>query len=445
MTKKRSVQQFGRLEAIPTDALLPDPGNPRVHDRAQIAAIAKSIEAFGFNAPILIDRNRQIVAGHGRYEAAKLLGLEHVPVIRLEHLTEAQVKAYMIADNQLTDRSGWDDSKLAAQFKELSDLALNFAIEATGFEMPKVDLLLQLAASPEAIAPEEFEEPVGSPVAQSGDLWLLDRHRLLCGSALDGQVYESLFGLERASAIFTDPPYNVKIKGHASTGKGKAKHREFAMASGEMTSPKFRGFLAQSFSQMVSYCAIGAVVYSCMDWRHMAEILAAIDEVDCELINLCVWAKTNAGMGNLYRSGHELVFVFGKRGEKRINNVQLGKFGRYRSNVWTYAGMTSFARRGQTRELDLHPTVKPTAMVADAILDVTERGGIVLDPFCGSGTTILAAEWTGRRGFGIELDATYVDVAIRRWQKLTRKSAVHSNGKTFDELCSERANADVAA
>jgi len=348
----------------------------------------------------------------------------------------------MIADNKLTDRSSWDDGKLAAELKELSDLAMTFEIEALGFEMPEVDLRIQSAEHAGQGEPEEeFEPPDGLPVTRAGDMWLLDRHRLMCGSALDGQTYESLFGLERASAIFTDPPYNVKIKGHVLSGKGKKRHREFAMASGEMTSPEFTGFLEQSFCQMVAYCAAGAVIYSCMDWRHMAEILTAIDAVDCELANLCVWVKTNAGMGNFYRSGHELVFVFGKRGEKRINNVQLGKFGRYRSNVWNYAGMTSFARRGQTRDLDLHPTVKPTSMVADAILDATERGSIVLDPFCGSGTTILAAERTGRRGYGIELDASYVDISIRRWQKLTRKSAVHSNGKTFDELCSERAGA----
>jgi DNA modification methylase len=311
--------------------------------------------------------------------------------------------------------------------------------------MPEVDLRIQSLEQPEEIDPEdECEAPSGPAVSREGDIWILDRHRLFCGSALEGQAYEALFGLERAAAIFTDPPYNVKINGHVS-GKGNKKHREFPMASGEMTADEFSQFLEQSFNLMVAFCEDSAVAYACMDWRHMSEISAAICAVDCELINLCVWVKTNAGMGGLYRSSHELVFVFGRHGAKRVNNVQLGKFGRNRTNVWNYPGMNSFARRGRTRGLDYHPTVKPVAMVADAILDVTERGAIVLDPFCGSGTTILAAERTGRRGYGIELDPAYVDTAVRRWQKITKKTAVHSCGKSFEEICSERSGGDVAA
>ena len=251
-------------------------------------------------------------------------------------------------------------------------------------------------------------------------------------------------GLERASAVFTDPPYNVKINGHVS-GKGAKRHREFPMASGEMTSGEFAAFLEQSFRPMMAYCSADAIAFGCMDWRHMSEMLAAIQVVDCELANLCVWNKTNAGMGALYRSAHELVFVFGKRGAKRPNNVQLGKYGRYRTNVWNYPGMNSFARRGQKRALDLHPTVKPVAMVADAILDVTDRGSIVLDPFSGSGTTILAAERTGRRGYGIELDPRYVDTAIQRWQTMTKKTAMHICGKSFDEVRADRSGPDAGA
>jgi DNA modification methylase len=440
-----SDTQRPSLSYIRPDALVPDPRNPRVHSREQIQAIARSIRTSRFTAPILVDKNNRVVAGHGRLEAAKLLGLPEVPVVRLEHLTDEQAKAYMLADNKLTDRSSWDDSRVAAILKELSSIALIFEIEATGFEMPEVDLRIQsLGPSEQAESEDEAEHGEAPTVSRQGDLWLLDDHRLLCGSALDGQAYETLLGEERAAAIFTDPPYNVKINGHVA-GKGKNRHREFPMASGEMSPAQFTEFLGQSFGLMMQYSADHAVAFGCMDWRHMSEMLGAIQAVDCELLNLCVWSKTNAGMGSLYRSAHELVFVFGKRGAQRRNNVQLGKYGRYRTNVWTYPGMSSFGRRNQKRTLDLHPTVKPVAMVSDAILDVTERGGIVLDPFCGSGTTIVAAERTGRRGYGIELDPAYVDTAVRRWQKMTKKAAMHACGKTFDEIAAERSAPDVEA
>ncbi len=426
------------LQFLPLGSLVPDPSNPRIHARAQICAIARGIKTFDFNAPILIDKRSQIVAGHGRYEAAKMLGLAEVPVVRLEHLTETQAHAYMLADNKLADRSSWDDQKVAIVLKELSDIALDFEIEATGFEAPEIDLRIQSLEPPNEVDDaDEFEVPSGLPVSELGDLWVLDGHRLVCGNALDPQAYDKLFGDEKAAAAFTDPPYNVRIKGHVG-GKGRRAHREFPMASGEMTGGAFSRFLAEAFGLMASYAREDATIFACMDWRHLGEILSAIQSLDFELINLCVWVKTNGGMGSLYRSRHELVFVCGKRGERRLNNVQLGQYGRNRTNVWNYPGMNSFARRGRTRGLDFHPTCKPILMVADAILDVTRRGDIVLDPFCGSGTTILAAERLGRRGYGIELDPLYVDLAISRWQKMTKRKAIHSSGKTFDALFAER-------
>jgi DNA modification methylase len=336
-----------------------------------------------------------------------------VPAIRLEHLSEAQAKAYMLADNKLTDRSSWDDRKVAIVLKELSDIALDFEIEATGFEPPEIDLRIQSLEPPDEStdAADEFEALEGPPVSRLDDLWTLGNHRLLCGSALEFHAYGVLLAGEKATAIFTDPPYNVRVKGHVS-GKGARKHREFPMAAGELTEDEFRRFLVDAFGLMASHSVDGATLFACMDWRHLLEIAGAVRAVDCELLNLCVWVKTNGGMGSLYRSRHELVFVFGKRDATRINNVQLGKHGRNRTNVWNYPGMNSFARRGRARGLDFHPTVKPIAMVSDAILDVTHRGDIVLDPFCGSGTTILAAERTGRRGYAIELDPGHVDTAI---------------------------------
>jgi DNA modification methylase len=441
-TRSRSRRKSGarakHLTLMALGALVADPRNPRTHSREQIRALAKSIESFGFNAPILVNKDNRILAGHGRFEAAKLLELESVPVIRLEHLTEAQARAYMLADNKLTDRSSWDDRLVAVHLEELSNIALDFEIEATGFEAPEIDLRIQSLAPPDAgDDADEFEDPAGQPVSELGDLWHLNGHRLFCGNALDPTAYEAVLGGETASAVFTDPPYNVRIKGHA-VGKGRTNHHEFPMASGEMTGEEFSRFLVEGLGLMMSHAAENATFFACMDWRHIYELAGAIRALECELINVCVWVKTNGGMGYLYRSRHELVFVFGRGGAKRVNNVQLGRHGRNRTNVWNYPGANTFARTGRTRGLELHPTVKPIALVADAILDATLRGDIVLDPFCGSGTTILAAERVGRRGYGIELDPLYVDLAISRWQRLTKQTAVHVSGKTFDALRAER-------
>ena len=429
-----------RLEHVPLADLLLDPSNPRRHSRQQIRAIASSIKTFGWLIPILVDAHNRIIAGHGRYEAGRLLGLESVPVIRAEHLSPKQAKAFMLADNRLAEGSEWDDAKLATVLKDLSKIDLDFGIEATGFEMAEVDLLIQKLEPPEeqSDAADEFEFAEGPPVSRLRDLWTIGDHRLLCGDALSSTSYAALLAEERAASVFTDPPYNVRVKGHAG-GKGARKHREFAMAAGEMSQGVFARFLQEVFGLIAAHSVPGATFFACMDWRHIPEIESAIQGVGCEVLNLCVWVKTNGGMGSLYRSRHELVFVFGKPGAERVNNVQLGRFGCNRTNVWNYPGMNSFARRGRTRGLDHHPTVKPIAMVADAILDVTRRGDIVLDPFCGSGTTILAAERTGRRAYAIELDPQYVDTAIERWQRMTGKTAIHASGKTFDEIRSERA------
>jgi DNA modification methylase len=429
-----SDRGFGPL---PTRALAPHPRNPRKHSRQQIRAIARSIEAFGFNAPVLIDKNKQIIAGHGRYEAAKLLGLEQIPVVSLDHLSEQQAQAYMLADNKLADGASWDDEVLALHLKELTDLALDFDIEATGFEPPEIDLRIQsLDTTPEDAA-DDFEIAAGPTVSKPGDLWFLDSHRLYCGSALDLVAYSAVCAGEKAAAAFTDPPYNLKIKGHAS-GKGKIAHREFPMAAGELTEAAFTSFLQQAFGHLSAKCREGALIYSCMDWRHMREILAAASGAGLDLLNLCVWAKNNGGMGTLYRSRHELVFVFKNGQASHLNNVQLGRFGRNRSNVWNYPGANSFSRKKGSPRLDLHPTAKPIALVADAILDCTECGDIVLDAFVGSGTSILAAERTGRRCYGIDLDPRYVDTAIRRWQKFTRRKAHNGEGQTFDQTVNER-------
>jgi len=424
------------------DQLTPDPANPRRHSKKQIRQIANSLNAFGFNVPILIDRQSKVIAGHGRLLACRELGITEVPTLCLDHLTPAQARAFMIADNKLVENADWDDQLLAQQLKDLSLIGLDFSLELTGFEMGEIDLRIQSLEEvsdrlndPADAVPEVMAGPA---VSKIGDLWRLGRHCLLCGSTLDTAAFTALMADERASVVFTDPPYNVPIDGHAG-GLGAIHHRPFPMASGEMDRSEFTAFLRQAFRNLAAFSMDGALHYICIDWRHLDELLVAGRDAYSELKNLCVWVKDNAGMGSLYRSQHELVFVFkhGRNGHR--NNVQLGQFGRNRSNVWHYPGANSLSRSGaEGNLLALHPTVKPVAMVADAILDCSARGEVVLDGFLGSGTTLIAAERTGRRCYGLELDPGYVDTTIRRWQGLTGGSARHAaSGRPFDDLARE--------
>jgi DNA modification methylase len=440
--RSKRPRGVGQLALVPISALRVDPRNPRTHSRIQVRAIARSIDTFGFNAPVLVDKRNQIVARHGRYEAAQFLGLENIPVIRLRHLTETQARAYLLADNKLAERSSWDDASLALQLKELSELALDFDLEAIGFELPEVDLRIQsLDPTDSADRADDFGNAVGPAVSRAGDLWLLGKHRVYCGSALDPSAHELLMTEEKAKAVFTDPPYNVKIDGNVC-GSGAVRHREFAMASGEMSREEFVRFLGEAFDLARAHASPGAIIYACIDWRHMAEMLAAGDAANLELLNLCVWVKTNGGMGSLYRSRHELVFVFRNGLEAHCNNVQLGRFGRNRTNVWNYPGANVFKRNERKSDLDLHPTVKPIAMVADAILDSTNLDDIILDPFLGSGTTLLAAERARRRCHGVELDPLYVDTIITRWESLTQQQARLASGQSFNEVKIERARSE---
>lgn len=419
-----------------TSTLTLDPRNPRHHDRRQIRQIARSIEAFGFNVPILVDADRKVIAGHGRLLASRELGLTEVPTIQLEHLTEAQARAFMIADNRLTETSAWDERLLAEQLKELSEISLDFSLETTGFTMGEIDLWIEgLAPGAEEEDPADTLPALEGPgVTRVGDLWLLGRHRILCGDALDGASYTALLQGEQAAMVFTDPPYNVPIDGHVS-GHGATRHREFPMASGEMDPVEFTAFLHRVFTLLVRHSVDGALHFHCMDWRHMSEILSA-GRAYTELKNLCVWAKSTAGMGSFYRSQHELVFLFKSGRARHRNNVQLGQYGRNRCNVWHYPSPSAFGRSGEEGKLlALHPTVKPVALVADAIMDCSARGEVVLDAFLGSGTTVIAAERTGRRCFGLELDPAYVDTIVRRWQAFTRDTARHAvTGDSFDEI-----------
>ncbi len=421
--------------------LKPDPGNPRIHSKKQVRQVARSIQTFGFLVPVLVDNKNQVIAGHCRIKACELLGWTQVPTIRADHLSETQAQAFLLADNKLTLNASWDERLLGQSLKDLSLLNLDFSLETTGFDMGEIDLLiegLEVTAAGDDLA-DELPEPSEVAVSQPGDLWLMGPHRVLCGSALEAEALASLMTDGKASIVFTDPPYNVPIDGHVG-GSGAIHHREFAMASGEMTEAEFTAFLSRSMTLLAQHSVDGALHYICMDWRHLGEILAAGKGAYTELKNLCVWCKDNAGMGSLYRSQHELVFVFKNGKGAHQNHIQLGQFGRYRSNVWRYAGINSFGRAtGEGNLLALHPTVKPVALVADALKDASSRGDIVLDAFLGSGTTLMAAERSGRICFGLEIDPLYVDTIIRRWQRLSGQEAVHkASGLPFSAIQTKR-------
>jgi len=423
------------VKTQPLAALRVNPRNARTHSLEQIRKIGESITRFGFVNPLLVDADNVVIAGHGRLAAARQLGLQEAPTLRLEHLSEAEKRAYIIADNRLAELAGWDKSILALEFEELQ--ALDFEVELTGFDVKEIDVILDGEATPEADPAEDIPEPQPA-VSKTGDLWILGKHRLLCGDALDAASYSLVLDGDRADVVFTDPPYNVPIGGHVS-GLGRSKHREFAMASGEMSPEAFREFLAKVCANLAQHSSDGSIHFICMDWRHVGEALAAGMSVYSEFKNLVVWNKDNGGMGSLYRSKHELIFVFKKGRGPHVNNVELGRNGRYRTNVWDYPGQNTFHRK-RAADLAAHPTVKPVAMVADALRDVCARAAIALDPFCGSGTMIMACERADRRARAIEIDPVYVDVAIRRWEALSGQRAVHAaTGQTFADLCAARA------
>lgn len=428
------------IEYVAIDELRPAERNARTHSQKQLHQIAASIREFGFTDPILIDREGRILGGHARWEAAKSVGLLTVPVIRIEHLSKEQKRAYALAENKIALNAEWDLEILATELKELAAQDLSFDLEVIGFDTAEIDLLIDGPTVGKMDPCDDVPAIQAQAVTRTGDHWNPGDHHLLCGNALHARTYSELMGAEKARTVFADVPYNVPIQGHVG-GLGSIQHREFAMASGEMSEAQFTQFLNTAFAHMASVSEDGAIHFICMDWRHVGEILVAGNPVYSELKNICVWNKDNGGMGSFYRSKHELVFVFKVGTAAHVNTIELGRSGRYRTNVWDYAGVNTLCA-GRQEALEMHPTVKPTALVIDAIKDCSHRGDIVLDPFSGSGTTIIAAQKCGRRARAIEIDPLYVDVAIRRWQKLTGKQAVMDvTGETFDEIAEQRSRA----
>lgn len=419
------------VERAPAD-LKPWPTNPRTHSDKQLTKLIASIRTFGFTTPVLVAEDGVILSGHGRVQAAIKLNLQSIPTRAISGLTEDMKRAYVIADNKLALLSSWDPGLLKAEMELL--IAEEFEIEVTGFSTAEVDLMFDdpTAGDPDDLQAEDIAEVV---VSRPGDLWQVGRHRLLCGDALAAEAYIALLDNEQAQMCISDPPYNVRIDGHVC-GSGKVKHKEFAMASGEMSPGEFTAFLRRSFEHIHGACVDGAISFIFMDWRHAPELLEAAKPLFGAPRQMAVWVKDNAGMGTFYRSQHELVFAFKKGEAPHINNFELGQHGRYRTNVWNYPGVNSGKGR---RLLALHPTVQPVSLIADAIRDCSHRKGIILDPFAGSGTILVAAERTGRYARAIELDPQYVDVGIQRWQRLTGKQAVlAATGQTWEQVRAER-------
>jgi DNA modification methylase len=411
--------------------------NAKLHPEKQVQQIANSMREFGFINPIVIDKNNVIIAGHGRYEAAKLLGLKEVPTIVVDHLTEAQVRAYRLADNQLALNSGYDNDLLKIELGTLAEMDLGFDLEITGFETAEIDLMLDGPVEPKPNSADAVPKLAPVAITQPGDIWQLGKHRLICGDSTKPETYTALMQGEKAQAIITDPPFNVPVGGHVC-GLGKVQHREFAMASGEMTDPEFDAFLEAFMANCVDHSVDGSLHYVFIDWRHVYNVIGAGRKHYSELKNICVWAKLNGGMGAMYRSQHEMVVLFKNGNAPHINTIQLGKYGRYRTNVWSFAGVNSFGK--QQEDLKMHPTVKPVAMLVEAIKDCTRLKQIVLDPFAGSGSTLIACEDSGRVARCIELDPLYCDVIIRRWQQHTGGEAVHVASKmTFAQIEALRA------
>jgi len=427
---------------MPINRIKTNPKNCRTHSKKQIRKIAASVDAFGFVAPVIVDELGMLIAGHGRLEAAKSLGLPTVPAIVIKGLSDAKKRALMLADNRIAQDAGWDLERLAAELAELPELLAEESLELsiTGFEPAEIDRLSADFEDPSHDPADDIDvDGLDGPITtRPGDLWQIGKHLLLCGDARSSADLARLLGDERADMMFADPPYNLKIG--KVVGRGARKHREFAMASGEMDRDAFVAFLTNSLGTAAQFSKDGAVHFACVDWRHVEELVVAGRIAYGAMLNLIVWVKTNGGQGSFYRSQHELIGVFRVGSAGHTNTIELGQYGRNRSNVWQYAGANTF-RKGRLEDLRGHPTVKPVGMIADAIKDCTRRGEIVLDTFCGSGATLLAAERVGRQGRGVEIDPRYVDLTLRRWQSFTGRDAIHvESGLTFEEMGARRLN-----
>ena len=420
-----------------TDQLHPSSRHAREHGDEKITALAASIRRFRSIEPLLIDENGAIISGVARWLACRELGIAEVPCIVVSHLTDAEVRALRIAAGAFPLWADWDREKLRVELPTIIAELPDLAMQEIGLSVPVVDGLLAPFLHDDDPADEIPEMNEGHPpVSRHGDLWQLGPHLVLCGDARAAQSYDRLLGNVAVHLVLSDPPYNVKVNGHVTKRVGK--FDEFAMASGEMSDDAFREFLSTVFRHIASVSAAGAIAFVFIDWRHARLMQEAADGVFCEFKNTIVWVKDTPALGTFYRSQHELVLVYKIAEGKHVNNFSLGQHGRTRSNVWRYAGMSSFGA-GRDAALAQHATPKPVAMLIDAILDCSNPGDIVLDPFGGAGSILIAAERIHRRARLIEINPIYVDTIVRRWEALTGGRAVlHETEQTFAEVASER-------
>ncbi|HEX3918853.1 MAG TPA: DNA methyltransferase [Caulobacteraceae bacterium] len=409
-----------RIEYVPITDLRPAGRQARHHNARQLAAIKKSISQFGFIDPVVTYSYQRILAGNARIEVAKSLGMTTIPCVAVDHMSPEEQRAYVLADNRLAELGSWNKEVLALELEELATFDLDFSLDVTGFSLPEIEAI-RFGVGDADPGDDDIPEAKPESVSRLGDVWRLGDHRLLVGSATDPAAVARLLSGDEVRVVFTDPPYNVPVEGHVTSSRG---HGEFVQASGEMSDAEFTSFLTQVMEASAAALCDGGIAFVCMDWRHMTNVLAAAEAAGLAQINHCVWDKGSPGMGSLYRSQHELVFVLKKGKAAHLNAVQLGKNGRNRSNVWSYPGVSGFGA-DKARERAMHPTVKPLALVKDALLDVSNKGDLVLDLFGGSGTTLMAAEKSGRRCRMMELDPKYADVIIRRWEALSGKEAAH--------------------
>ena len=425
-----------RIVYRPVASLRPYESNARQHSKTQLKKLDLSVDAFGWTNPLIIDQTGLVLCGAGRLLVAIARGMAEVPTIELAHMSEAQKRAFIIADNKLAEQSSWSKALLRQELKGLIDL--DYDVELTGFDTIEIDTIIAIGEPEPPLNDNVYLPDDAVPVCRVGDHWHIGMHRLVVGDARDPRVYKKLLQGERAEMVFTDPPYGCKIEGNVS-GLGQVRHKNFVMGAGETSLQEFDiTLLRPAFRCIAASVLPGAIAFICSDWRAAPYVHDAAQGVFHEQKNLIVWSKTNAGMGTFYRSAHELIHAFKVSSGKHINNFGLGEGGRHRSNVWIYPGANVF-RKGRMQDLKDHSTVKPRQMVADAILDCSKRNGIVLDVFAGSGTTLAAAETVGRRGYGIELDPKYADVILRRVSEVVGAPALLDGKIPFDEVAAERA------
>ena len=422
-----------QISYLQTSELKNPKRNIRKFSKKQTEKTKQLVETCGLPIPIIVDKDKVVIVGLSFLVAAREMKLDEVPVVIAEYLSEEQARILQVAYYRLADEGEFDKAELSLEFQDLLSINPDCDLTITGFEMGEIDVIIDFKASLADIDEEILEPDDSPPTTKMGDIFQLGEHRIICGDSLLEKSFQELMGNDRAQMCFTDQPYNLRINGHVS-GLGKNKHDEFAQGSGEMSSAKFEDFLFGSLDFMCKFSNSGAIFFCCMDWRHTSEIQNAAQRAKLITKNICVWVKDNGGMGSLYRSRHEFVFVFKHGDSPHINNVQLGKHGRNRTNVWETPGCNTM-RKGRLDDLAMHPTVKPIPLVAEAIKDCSNRGGIILDPFGGSGTTLIACEKTGRKARLVEIDPKYVDVTIKRWQSLTgQKAILASTGQYFDDL-----------